>query len=50
MDLTIVEESGGPFVEGPPSLPLMRRIDDATLLVEVCLSNRVSAALHPQPD
>jgi Domain of unknown function (DUF4180) len=50
MDLTIVEESGGPFVEGPPSLPLMRRIDDATLLVEVCLSNGVSAALLYTPN
>jgi hypothetical protein len=50
MELTIVEEAGVRFVEGLPSLPLMRRIDDATLLVEVCLSSRVSAALVYTPN
>jgi hypothetical protein len=45
MELTIVEEAGIRFVEGPPGLPLMRGIEDARFLVEACFSNLAGAAL-----
>jgi Domain of unknown function (DUF4180) len=50
MELTITQKSGASFVEGPPGLPLMRSIEDATLVVEACFSNRVSAALLYAPN
>ena len=50
MDLTVAEEAGSRFVEGPPGLQLMRSIEDAALLVEACFSHRVSAALLYAPN
>jgi len=50
VDLTIAEKSGARFIEAAPNVPLMRRIEDATLLVEACFSNRVSSALLYAPN
>jgi hypothetical protein len=43
--MTVSEEAGVRFLEGPAGLPLMRKADDATLVVEACLSNRARLAL-----
>jgi hypothetical protein len=48
--LTVAEEAGVRFVEGPPDRPLMRAIDDAGLVVEACLSGGVSSALLYAPN
>jgi len=45
MQLSVAEEAGTRFVEGPPGLPLLRAIEDAVPLVEACFSNRASSAL-----
>ena len=45
MELTVAEEAGVRFVEGPPDLPLMRSIEDVALLVEACFSHRAGSAL-----
>jgi len=50
MELTIVEEAGVRFVEGPPDLPLMHSVEDAVLLVEACFSHRAKAALLYAPN
>jgi len=50
MELTIGEEAGVRFVEGPPGMPLMRTIEDAALLVEACFSNRATSALIYAPN
>jgi len=42
MELKVTEKSGIHFVEGPPGLPLIRSVDDATLVVEACFSHRVA--------
>ncbi len=39
------EEQGLVFVEGAPAAPLMRRADDASLVIEACLSWGTSLAL-----
>jgi hypothetical protein len=41
----LIEENGVGVVEGTPGEPLMRRPQDATLVVEACFSAQVSAAL-----
>jgi hypothetical protein len=45
MELTVSEEAGVRFVEGPPNLPLMRSVEDSILVFEACFSHRVSCAL-----
>lgn len=45
MGLTVVDESGVKIVEGAPDELLMRRLDDAVLVVEACLSADTDAAL-----
>ena len=44
-ELTVAEEAGVRFVEGPPDLQLMRSIEDAGLVVEACISGGVDSAL-----
>ena len=44
-DFTLVEEGGCCFLEGSPSRPLMRSINDAGLVVEACLSGGVDCVL-----
>lgn len=41
----LVKEPGATFLEGPLNRPLMQRGDDATLIVEACLSGRVNSVL-----
>jgi hypothetical protein len=48
--LTVTEEAGVRFVEGPPDLPLLGGIEDASLVVEACFSNGVSSALLYAPN
>jgi len=43
--LTVVDEHSVQFVEGEPAQPLMRRPQDATLVLEACFSARTRAAL-----
>jgi hypothetical protein len=45
MALGVSEESGVRIVEGTSGEPLMRRPQDATLLLEACFSARVRGAL-----
>src|SRR5579871_5931457 len=45
MALITQEEAGVRFVEGSPDLPLMRRVEDATTILEACFSARASGAL-----
>jgi hypothetical protein len=45
MQLTIAEEEGIRFVEGPPSRPLMRFAGDADLVLEACFSSGAGSAL-----
>jgi hypothetical protein len=49
-EFTLTEESGGRFIEGPPDSQLMRTIEDATLVVEACFSNKIKAALLYAPN
>jgi hypothetical protein len=44
-ELTVTEEAGVRFVEGPPGLGLMRSTEDAGLVVEACFSAGVGSAL-----
>jgi hypothetical protein len=46
----MVEDAGVGFVEGPPGLQLMRTVEDASLVVEACFSNRVKSALLYAPN
>ena len=48
--LTVAEQGGARFVEGPPGQPFMHSIDDASLVVEVCFSNRARSALLYEPN
>jgi hypothetical protein len=48
--LAIAEERGVRFVEGPPDSGLIRRTEDATLLVEACFAQGVSSALLYAPN
>ena len=50
MNLTIREEGGIRFVEGPPGEPLFRSVDDATRLVESCFSNKARCAILYAPN
>jgi len=45
MPLTTVNEQGRPFIEGTDGEPLMRRAQDATLVLEACFSARCRGAL-----
>ena len=48
--LTAVEHAGARFVEGPPGQPFMHSIDDASLVLEACFSNRARSALLYAPN
>ena len=48
--LTVAEQAGARFVEGPPGQPFMHRIDDASLILETCFSNRARAVLLYAPN
>ena len=50
MELTVAEEAGVRFIEGPPDTQLMRRTEDATRLVEACFSHRAGSALLYAPN
>jgi hypothetical protein len=43
--LSLTSEGDLRFMEGPPNLAWMRGIEDSTLVVEACLSNRATAVL-----
>jgi|SRR5580704_3706289 hypothetical protein len=45
MPLIVAEHAGTRFVEGPPGQPFMQSINDATVLLEACFSNRAGSAL-----
>ncbi len=45
MELTVAEEGGVQFVEGPPGRQLVRCVEDVGILLEACLSGGVDAAL-----
>jgi hypothetical protein len=45
MAIAVREESGVQIVEGAPGAPLMRRPQDATLVLEACFSVPTSVAL-----
>jgi hypothetical protein len=45
MELSVIDEGGVLVVEGVPDQRFMARIDDATLVLEACFSNRVRLAL-----
>jgi len=49
-ELTVTEEAGVRFVEGPPGRPLMRSVEDAGLVVEACFSAGVDSALLYAPN
>jgi hypothetical protein len=44
-EITIVEEPGFRFAQGPPGRDLMRTVDDANLLLEACFSSGTTAAI-----
>jgi hypothetical protein len=49
MSVRLIEENGVLVVEGTPGQPLMRRPQDATLIVGACFSAQVqSALLYPE--
>ena len=50
MELTVAEESGIRIVEGPPDKQFMRKIEDATRVLEACFSHRASGALLYAPN
>jgi len=48
MDLTVVDEGGVQFVEGPPDHGLMASVRDVDRVIEACFSGGVRCALlHP---
>jgi hypothetical protein len=47
---SVAEEAGVRFVEGPPGRQLMRTVEDASLVVEACLSSRAGSALLYAPN
>jgi hypothetical protein len=49
-DLTLIDEHGVRAVEGPPGRPLMTRPEDASRVIEACLSAGVFAALLYAPN
>jgi hypothetical protein len=48
MAIGVREESGVRFVEGTPGTSLMRRPQDATLVLEACFSAQAHVALLPE--
>ena len=50
LELPLVEEGGVRAVEGSPAQPLLSRAQDASRIVEACLSARVDAALLYAPN
>jgi hypothetical protein len=45
MQFTLMEKEGVCFVEGQPSQPFLRKIDDVSLVIEVCAENGVRSLL-----
>jgi hypothetical protein len=45
MLFSVTDEAGLRFLEGVPGRQLMRTVDDATRVVEACLSQRADCAL-----
>jgi hypothetical protein len=50
MQLTVADDAGVRFVEGPPGLPLMRRVEDSSIVLEACFSHRAGSALLYAPN
>jgi len=48
--LTVIDEAGVRFVEGPPGQPLMCGVEDAGLMLEACFSTGVDSALLYAPN
>lgn len=48
--LTVAEQAGTRFVEGPPGQPFMHSIHDVGLVLETCFSNRARSALLYAPN
>jgi hypothetical protein len=48
--LIAAEHAGTRFVEGPPGQAFMHSIDDTSLVVEACFSNKARAALLYSPN
>jgi hypothetical protein len=48
--LTVAEHAGARIVEGSPGQLFMHSIDDASLVVEACFSNRARSALLYAPN
>ncbi|AUX23929.1 uncharacterized protein SOCEGT47_044590 [Sorangium cellulosum] len=44
-DLTVADESGAKFVEGPPGQGFLSRVRDADRVLEACFAARVRCAL-----
>ena len=42
---TVVDEEGARFLEGTPGRPLLRSVDDATVVVEACMSHGLDCLL-----
>ena len=45
MELRLVERGDKQFLEGPAGEPLLREVDDAVQIVEVCLNQRANRVL-----
>jgi hypothetical protein len=50
MELTLAEEAGVRFVEGPLDSGLIRRTEDAGLVLEACFAHGVNSALLYAPN
>ncbi len=48
--LTIYESAGARYLEGPAGGGLMRKPDDASLVIEACFASRVRSALLYAPN
>jgi len=48
--LTIAETAGVRYMQGPPEGELLRKVDDANLVVEACFSARIRSALLYAPN
>jgi len=46
-ELTVTEEAGVRFVEGPPGLQFVRSVEDVGLIVEACFSIGVERTTTP---
>ena len=49
-ELSLIEDGGVRFVEGPPGRPFLRSADDASLVVEACFNGKAKAALLHAPN